>query len=172
MSYNREEIQQLVLEHGALLRRCGTVQIRCTDQIQSKDREINRLQAELLRLLAQVILRDSALAWEREERLNLQATLALWQSHGAALQPVDAASTSPGVDSDLLERSLHAADLVICQTGCVTQGSFWRVEDHCKRTGKTCLLVEQPDALRIVRIHPSGKAEELAAASWHEKETS
>jgi hypothetical protein len=26
------------------------------------------------------------------------------------------------------------------------------VQDHCKRTGKACVLVEQPEALRIVRI--------------------
>ncbi|WP_240933100.1 DUF2325 domain-containing protein [Diaphorobacter sp. HDW4B] len=169
MSYNKEEIHQLVLEHGVLLRHCGSLQVRCTDEIEAQEREIKRLQAELLRVRAQVIVRDSALAWEREERLKLQATLASWQVHGAMFEPQD---TAPDADADLLERSLHAADLVICQTGCVTQGSFWRVEDHCKRTGKTCMLVEQPDALRIVRIHPSGKTEQLASASWHEKETS
>jgi hypothetical protein len=26
------------------------------------------------------------------------------------------------------------------------------VQDHCKRTGKACVLVEQPEAVRIVRI--------------------
>lgn len=65
------------------------------------------------------------------------------------------------LDSELLESSLHAADLVICQTGCITHGEYWRVEDHCKRTGKTCVLVEQPKALRIVRIHASGMSESL-----------
>ena len=42
---------------------------------------------------------------------------------------------------------------MICQTGCLSHGEYWRVQDHCQRTGKTCVLVEQPDALRIVRIH-------------------
>jgi len=30
--------------------------------------------------------------------------------------------------------------------------SNWRVHDHCRRTGKTCVLVDKPDALRVVRI--------------------
>lgn len=52
-----------------------------------------------------------------------------------------------------LEASLIAADLVICQTGCLSHGAYWRVQDHCKRTGKACVVVEQPEAVRIVRIH-------------------
>ena len=52
-----------------------------------------------------------------------------------------------------LEASIVAADLVICQTGCLSHGAYWRVQDHCKRTGKTCMLVAQPASVRIVRIH-------------------
>ena len=59
----------------------------------------------------------------------------------------------PAADPDNLEASLQAADLVICQTGCLSHGAYWRVQDHCQRTGKACVLVERPDALRIVRIH-------------------
>lgn len=61
-------------------------------------------------------------------------------------------------DPEGLEASLTAADLVICQTGCLTHGEYWRVQDHCKRTGKACVLVEQPDALRIVRVQPASSA--------------
>src|SRR5450830_1473777 len=50
-----------------------------------------------------------------------------------------------------LEASLVAADLVICQTGCVSHDAYWRVHDHCKRTGKQCVLVEQPQAMHFVR---------------------
>lgn len=60
---------------------------------------------------------------------------------------------SSNEDAEALELSLRAADLVICQTGCLSHGDYWRMQDHCKRTGKTCVLVEQPDALRIVSIH-------------------
>lgn len=58
---------------------------------------------------------------------------------------------------------------MICQTGCASHGAFWRVEDHCKRTGKTCVLVEQPGALRIVRIHPAAPYEAEACTPLDEK---
>jgi hypothetical protein len=56
-----------------------------------------------------------------------------------------------GQEDAVLEASLVAADLVICQTGCVSHNAFWRVRDHCRRTGKQCVLVNQPDALDAVR---------------------
>lgn len=43
-----------------------------------------------------------------------------------------------------LESSLAAADLVICQTGCVSHDAYWLVQDHCRRTGKRCVLVGKP----------------------------
>jgi hypothetical protein len=46
--------------------------------------------------------------------------------------------------SDLLDTSLAAADIVICQTGCISHQAYWRVKDFCKRTGKRCLFVENP----------------------------
>lgn len=55
-----------------------------------------------------------------------------------------------GEDGAALERSLAAADLVICQAGCVSHDAYWRVQDHCRRTGKQCVLVGQPQALHFV----------------------
>jgi hypothetical protein len=54
-------------------------------------------------------------------------------------------------DAAALEAGLVAADLVICQTGCVSHDAYWRVHDHCKRTGKRCVLVDQPQAMHFVR---------------------
>lgn len=50
-----------------------------------------------------------------------------------------------------LDASLKAADLVICQTRCVSHDAYWRVQDQCKRTGKQCVLVAQPHVMPIVR---------------------
>lgn len=50
--------------------------------------------------------------------------------------------------STALDASLAAADLVICQTGCISHDEYWRVQDHCRRTGKPCILVDQPLAVR------------------------
>lgn len=48
-----------------------------------------------------------------------------------------------------LEESLHridgalaAADIVICQAGCISHNAYWRVKEQCKRTGKPCMFVK------------------------------
>ena len=45
---------------------------------------------------------------------------------------------------ELLDTSLAAADLVICQTGCISHQAYWRMKDFCKLTGKRCLFVDNP----------------------------
>jgi hypothetical protein len=40
---------------------------------------------------------------------------------------------------------------VICQTGCVSHGAYWRVKDHCRRTGKRCVFVETPSRHSLAR---------------------
>ena len=207
------DFERLVHEHGALLAQYGAVQARCSRIVGEQAAEIDRLQADLVRLRAANIVRDSALAFEREDRALLEAAIpglprrvALakrvesllsriqdlmrerlrWQARhpaaGVPAQPVfrdkavlcvgkDASGATlarqvveeaggqflrhegndPGQDGDAaLEASLVAADLVICQTGCVSHDAWWRVQDHCKRTGKQCVLVDQPQALQRV----------------------
>lgn len=50
-----------------------------------------------------------------------------------------------------LDSTLAAADLVICQTGCISHNAYWRVKDHCKRTGKQCLFVENTGTASLKR---------------------
>jgi hypothetical protein len=50
-----------------------------------------------------------------------------------------------------LDSTLAAADLVICQTGCISHDAYWRVKDHCKRTGKRCVFVETPSSAGLKR---------------------
>ena len=50
-----------------------------------------------------------------------------------------------------LDATLAAADLVICQTGCISHSAYWRVKDHCKRTGKRCVFVESPSSAGLKR---------------------
>ncbi|GGX85602.1 DUF2325 domain-containing protein [Massilia dura] len=50
-----------------------------------------------------------------------------------------------------LEASLAAADLVICQTGCISHSAYWRVKDFCKRTGKQCVFIENPSISSLQR---------------------
>ncbi len=50
-----------------------------------------------------------------------------------------------------LDASLAAADLVICQTGCISHHAYWRVKDHCKRHNKRCVFVDKPSASSLQR---------------------
>jgi hypothetical protein len=51
----------------------------------------------------------------------------------------------------LLDTSLAAADLVICQTGCISHNAYWRVKEFCKRTGKRCVFIENPSVSSLAR---------------------
>lgn len=58
-----------------------------------------------------------------------------------------------------LEESLHridsalaAADLVICQAGCISHNAYWRVKAHCKRTGAPCLYLKRGGTVSFTRL--------------------
>lgn len=53
--------------------------------------------------------------------------------------------------SSQLDATLAAADLVICQSGCISHNAYWRVKDHCKRTGKRCVFIETPSRSALER---------------------
>jgi hypothetical protein len=66
--------------------------------------------------------------------------------------------------SELLDTSLAAADLVICQTGCISHRAYWRVKDFCKRTGKRCLYVDNPSTSSL-SVCLRGVAEPAASSA-------
>ena len=58
-----------------------------------------------------------------------------------------------------LEESLHridgalaAADVGICQAGCISHNAYWRVKEQCKRTGKPCLFVKSSGVSSFGRL--------------------
>lgn len=63
-----------------------------------------------------------------------------------------------------LDASLAAADLVICQTGCLSHNAYWLVKDHCKRTGKRCVYLDQPSAASFARSLAALPAEDIASS--------
>ncbi len=65
----------------------------------------------------------------------------------------DAQDSSARLDATLAAAD---ADAVICQTGCVSHNAYWRVKDHCKRTGKP---------LRVCRNAQHGRREAGRAAN-------
>lgn len=181
-----QEFQELAREHRVLTAEYGRIQMRCTEELSDLRSIVARLQAEAIRLRADVIRRDTALAWAAEDREKLERAIPGLARRVSLARQVEVLGTriqdlirergrdaaqqwsqieeasvqQPGgdvpdnvEDEKALEASLGAADLVICQTGCLSHGEYWRVQDHCKRTGRACMLVERPEAIRIVRIH-------------------
>ncbi|MEN4920401.1 DUF2325 domain-containing protein [Achromobacter spanius] len=220
--------QTLQREHAALLAAYGQAQSHCSRLLSAQALRIAHLEGEAMRLRAAVIQRDTALAWERDDRKALEGAIPglprrvalarrvtqlmervqvlmrerlAWQDRAAwarerPLEPLpEAPAARPAVaaialreksvlcvgedamalmltrkmvemaggrylghsgaeesNGDALEASLVAADLVICQTGCVSHGAYWRVKDHCTRTGKQCVLVDKPEALAALQL--------------------
>ncbi|WP_322047609.1 DUF2325 domain-containing protein [Paraburkholderia sp. J67] len=229
MTATEHDWTRLCDEHSRVVAEYGHAQRRVSDLIAQQAHRIKTLEAQVMQLRAAAILRETALAWAREDMDALQASvpglprrLALTQ-HVRALEariraliraqtmpatahagktvntantlPVGPTSTgahtprdiertekvvlwvsrddltsrapdraieSAGVrlvrtdcsDAVRLDSGLADADLVICQVGCVSHGDWWRVKDYCTRTGKPCVLVDQPEALqRVVAAH-------------------
>lgn len=112
-----EAADDLSDEHLAVCRAYGAVQERCSRVMAQQWCEIERLHSQVVRLRASVIVRETLLAYAREDHARQVAHLIGDAEDGAA-----------------------AADLVICQTGCLGHGDYWREQDHCRRTGKGCVL--------------------------------
>ena len=169
------DLEALLQEHRALLTAYGAVQRRCNALLDAQALQIQSLTAQVVRLRAALVVRDTARAlsiankhWHKE---TMPAVLCVGTQgpHAAVAQRVvemvgghflhhDGLADGDGHGEEALEASLVAADLVICQTGCVSHGAYWRVQDHCRRTGKQCVLVAQPDATQVVRVHRPASA--------------
>lgn len=51
-----------------------------------------------------------------------------------------------------IDAALAAADLVICQAGCISHNAYWRVKEQCKRTGKPCLYMKSTGLSGLSRL--------------------
>jgi len=190
----------------------GESPTHCGRLIAEQAAQIEALQAQQMRLRAELIIRVTALQFEREERARLEtmapglprrAVLARqveqlklrletllrdrthWRRGGerqrdappppgplpgdralcdgpaaasaSALEgrgPDPAPGTGPrrsGNGSNAHEQCVLEAELLICRTGCISQGDYWRVQDHCRRTGKACLLIDEHQAIHVMR---------------------
>lgn len=59
-----------------------------------------------------------------------------------------------GLEENLnrVDAALAAADLVVCQAGCISHNAYWRVKEHCKRTGEPCVLVRGARVTSLGRV--------------------
>ena len=107
--------------------------------------------ARHIRMLAErvVTLSHECLRWRLQAAVrNGSESAALPQNQAA----VPAAHPMPEHQPPhALDESLAAADMVICQTGCVSHDAYWRVKEHCKRHGKRCVFIENPGSASLKR---------------------
>lgn len=95
---------------------------------------------------------DDALAALPEDQLSGKCVLCVGGRSGAVNSYREVVEQSGGHfmhHDGGLEESLHridgvlaAADIVICQVGCISHNAYWRVKELCKRTGKPCMFVK------------------------------
>lgn len=51
-----------------------------------------------------------------------------------------------------LQQQLTAADLVLCQAGCLNHAAYRTIKGHCKRLDKPCLFLERPSLSHFARL--------------------
>jgi hypothetical protein len=109
-------------EHGVLVRRLAQLQQRVGEQLQASARRVSLLEADNLRLRAELMRMKTAVAWNLREA-------AMVPPARPRLRVVNAGA-APG---------LEAAQAVICQTGCAGHAHPWLDPDgQCRRTGRSC----------------------------------
>lgn len=59
-----------------------------------------------------------------------------------------------GLEENLhrIDTALTAADLVVCQAGCISHNAYWRVKEQCKRTGKPCIFIKSAGVSSFERL--------------------
>jgi hypothetical protein len=59
-----------------------------------------------------------------------------------------------GLEENLnrIDAALAAADLVVCQAGCISHNAYWRVKEQCKRSGKPCVFVRGAGVTSFGRV--------------------
>lgn len=113
-------VHELVVEHGVLMRQIGGLQRRSSELLQASIAREAALQADNLRLRAELVLLRTSVFW------GLGAATVLRRSPAAPARPV-------------VDASAREAQAVICQTGCVGHAHPWLEADgQCRRSGQAC----------------------------------
>jgi hypothetical protein len=158
-----ERFESLIDENAVLSRQLGAAQQRSTRLGTEHARQMESQQAEIVRLRAQLAAAQTAAAAMPPPSPSLHDRAVLCVGGRPASVPVyryivertggrflhhDGGEEESAAK---LDATLAAADLVICQTGCISHNAYWRVKDHCKRTGKQCVFVESPSTAGLKR---------------------
>lgn len=132
-------VQELVVEHRVLMRQIGGLQRRSAEQWQALQVREAALQAENLRLRAELVLLRTSVLWG----LGVASMMRRPAAGRPARQPAAVASGT------------GEAQAVICQTGCAGHAHPWLGEQgQCLRSGQACdRLMVDPDQSRETSVN-------------------
>jgi Uncharacterized protein conserved in bacteria (DUF2325) len=143
-----EQRQSAQLAHISDLRQ--QLQNKAESETASAEIKANSLQASMSRRVIPIVVQ-----LQQKSVLCVGGRVGNVASYREAVERVGGrfAHHDGGVEDNehLLDASLAAADMVICQTGCISHNAYWRVKDFCKRTGKQCVFVENPSVSSLTR---------------------
>lgn len=112
MSTVPQDFESLASEHCVLLRHFGQVQTHCSRLVTAQAAEIKALRVQVMRLRAAVIVRDTRLAWARED--------------AAALRGGDRARSPPGRGALAGRMGMLWMRLRTLIRGRMQRNPFWR----------------------------------------------
>lgn len=106
----KDQLRAMQQENAVLINALAKAQQRTSVCISALNRQVQDQSSLLMRLRAALVLKETELMFARQDM------------------------------AALLHASGQAADLVICQTGCVSHNQHWLDGSDCKRTGQPCVL--------------------------------
>ncbi len=110
LAHAKHQLQAMQQENAVLIHALAKAQQRTSVCISALHGQVKGQESLLMRLRAALMLKETELMFVREDM------------------------------AALLHASGQAADLVICQTGCVSHNQHWLDGSDCKRTGQPCVL--------------------------------
>lgn len=110
LAHAKHQLQAMQQENAVLIHALAKAQQRTSVCISALHGQVKGQESLLMRLRAALMLKETELMVVREDM------------------------------AALLHASGQAADLVICQTGCVSHNQHWLDGSDCKRTGQPCVL--------------------------------
>ncbi len=154
---SRERLQQKLEEAGQRLAGRDRIVAQLREQLATAERQLELSRAEVAAApaagavqqdAAPVQLADKTILCVGGRNASVASYRCMTEEAGARFAHHDGGQEQ---GSDALEANLAAADLVICQTGCISHNAYWRVKEYCKRTGKRCVFVENPSSTSFSR---------------------
>lgn len=137
-----------------LLRHLALVQQRIDQQLRSQQQEIGALQQALMQSRAARIIDLSRRSWLAQPA----------STNALSEKPAPKVVAPPALIGSLRQKlraaeldtrktiGALAAEVIICQTGCLSHEAYWRVQEYCRRHGKRCLLLESDEVASFLPL--------------------